>query len=63
MLKQTMNQYIYIAGLLNVDIYDGFFFRYDETFERYPIDDNMEKDIQFCAQFDEFSLTVSSIII
>lgn len=46
-----------------MDIYDGFFFRYDETFERYPIDDNMEKDIQFCAQFDEFSLTVSSIII
>ena len=57
--KIMLIYYIYfILGYLNLAIFDGFFFRHNITFDKFPINDNMSKDIGFCATSSHFELTV-----
>ncbi|KAI1708370.1 laminin G domain-containing protein [Ditylenchus destructor] len=49
-------------GHLNVQMYDGFFFQHNVTFDKFPFNDGKMKDVKFCASKTEFKITVNEEI-
>lgn len=48
------------TGLINIKIYDGFFFHHNLTYAKQKINDDKQKDVEFCASKNDFKLTVYS---
>lgn len=57
--ESSFNMSIDSKGFLNVLIYDGFFFHHNQTYKKQRINDDKAKDIQFCADKNQFVLNVN----
>lgn len=57
--ESTFNMSIDLNGYLNVKLFDGFFYSKNLTDKKMIISDDKTKDIEFCANRQNFNLSVN----